>query len=234
MIRRTKIFAAVLALAFAQSVTACTPDPARTERWTTTENTTVALDWDKVNEAYQKAEGPADLEKRINEIYEGPELISIAVSDADASTQVVTGFFDKNSDGKVDDPEKIFTMQRKITGEGQAQLQTQGYGPYAGYASPVMGIVSGMLLGSMMSSMFMPSYMPMYQRPYITSGSRRAELAQARSSYRSANPERYSKPSRTGRSYGGGATTRSGAPSGSRGGSRFGRRVSRAVVLLTA
>jgi hypothetical protein len=74
------------------------------ERWTTTENTKVALDWDKVAEAYRLAEGPADFERRVNEIYEGEEIISIAVRDDGDRTQVITGFFDKNGDGRVSDP----------------------------------------------------------------------------------------------------------------------------------
>lgn len=233
MIRRTKRLASLLALALAASAAACTPDPSRTERWATTENTNVKIDWDKVQEAYKQADGPADLERRVNEIYEGSELISIAVADVDEKTQVVTGFFDKDGDGKVADAEKIFTVQREVTGEGQAQVQTVGYGPYAGYHSPMLSIMSGMMLGSMMSSMFAPTYVPVYRQPYVTSAGRRGELSAHRAGYRAANPSRFSKPSRTGRSYGGGAPSRS--PIRSRGGSRFGlRRAAGAPVLLLA
>jgi hypothetical protein len=233
MINRTRMFATLLALSIAAAGTsACTPDAPRTERWATTENTNVKIDWDKVNEAYKQADGPADLEKRINEIYEGDELISISVNDADAKTQVVTGFFDKDGDGQVSDPEKIFTVQRTLTGEGQAQMQTQGYGAYSGYYSPMLSIASGMLLGSMMSSMFMPSYTPMYSRPYVTSPGRRGELSAHRSGYRAANPTRFTKPSQTGRAYGGGGST-SGAPARSRGGSRFGAKARGSAASVT-
>lgn len=189
------------------------------DRWATTENTNVAIDWDKVNEAYKKAEGPEDFERRVNEIYEGSEVISVAVQDLDAKTQVVTGFFDKNADGKVDDAEKVFTIQRVVTGEGEAQMQTQGYGHYAGYHSPMMGLVSGMLLGSMISNAFSPRYVPAYTQPYTTSTARRSELRSQRSNFRASNPGKYGTPrsKNTGRSYGGG---RSGG--GFRGGGRFG------------
>ena len=50
-----------------------------TERWATTDNTNVPIDWDKVNEAYKSADGPADFEKRVNEIYEGDEVIRKAL-----------------------------------------------------------------------------------------------------------------------------------------------------------
>jgi hypothetical protein len=169
MITRSRILAAALAVSLIGGTAACNLDRRREqERWATTENTNVKIDWDKVNEAYKLAEGPADLERRVNEIYEGDEIISIAVHDLDDGTQVVTGFFDHNTDGKVDEPEKIFTIQRTPTGPGEGQYQTQGYGHYAGYHSPMMGIMTGMLMGSMMSSMLMPSYRPMYTQPYTT------------------------------------------------------------------
>lgn len=199
----------------------CNSDRSGTDRWATTENTNVQIDWDKVNEAYKLAEGPEDLERRINEIYEGDEVISIAVVDTDAKTQTVTGFFDKNQSGNVDEGEKIFTIQRQITGDGQGQMQTTGYGAYAGYHSPMLSIVTGMMLGSMLSNAFSPRYVPMYTTPYTTSASRAGSIASARQSYRQANPSRFSKPSRTtGRSWGG-STGRSGG-GGFRGGGRFG------------
>ena len=232
MLRRARILSSLLVAVLAAGTFACAPDSPRTERWVTTENSRVKLDWDKVNEAYKQADGPADLEKRVNEIYEGDEIISVAVSDVDAKTQVVTGFFDKDTNGQIGDGEKIFTIQRVLSGEGQAQVQTTGYGPYAGYTSPLLTIASGMLLGSMMSSMFMPSYVPMYGQPYVTSAARHGELTAQRQGYRASNPERFSRPSQTGRSYGGGASTGS-SPARSRGGSRFGvRRGGRPAPVL--
>lgn len=222
MITRTKLLAAALAFSLVGGTAACgAKKDEGTDRWTTTENTTVKIDWDKVNEAYKQADGPADLERRVNEIYEGDEIISVAVQDTDDKTQVVTGFFDKNTDGQVDEPEKIFTITRTITGEGEGQYQTQGHGYYAGYHSPMFSLVSGMLLGSMISSMFMPSYMPMYRQPYVTSAARHNELRSQRAGYRARNPERFAKPSQTGRKYGGSSGTRS-SPPRSRGGGRFG------------
>src|SRR5215213_3065562 len=118
MISKTKLLAAALALAVPLATAACAPDTERTERWATTENTNVKIDWDKVNEAYKQANGPEDLEKRINEIYEGDEIISISVKDQDDKTQVVTGFFDKNTNGGIDEGEQIFTIKREPTAEG--------------------------------------------------------------------------------------------------------------------
>lgn len=217
MLTKTKLLAAVLGASLAIGPVGCSSESENTERWATTENTNVKIDWDKVNEAYKQAEGPEDLERRLNEIYEGDEIISVQVKDNDDKSQTVTGFFDKDTSGTVEEGEKIFTITRTVTGEGQAQYQTVGHGHYYGYHSPFFGIASGMLMGAMMSSMFMPSYAPMY---YSTSASRVGQIQSQRSSYRAANPSRFSKRSQSGRSYGGGKS--SGGTSRSRGGSRFG------------
>jgi hypothetical protein len=228
MFGRMKVLATVLMLALA--VPACSNRDSGTERWATTENTNVKIDWDKVNEAYKLAEGPDDLERRINEIYEGEEVISIAVQDQDAKVQAVTGFFDKNGSGNVDEGEKVFTIQREVTGEGAAQYQTQGYGPYYGYHSPMMSIATGMLMGSMMSSMFSPRYVPVYTQPYTTSAARSSQLRSHRSTYRAQNPSRFqnrSKASGSGRTYN--KASRGGGFSGGggrRGGGSFGIRTS--------
>jgi hypothetical protein len=222
MISKTKLLASALSIALITPVVGCAPDNERVDRWATTENTNVKIDWDKVNAAYKEANGPEDLEKRINEIYEGDEIISIAVADNEDKTQVVTGFFDKNTNGSVDEGEKIFTIKREPTGEGEAKVQTVGYGPYAGYYSPFWTIASSMMMGMMISSMFRPSYMPM---SYVTNQGRIGSLQSHRSNYRAANPTRFGPRSQTGRNYGGKAT-RPSAPSRptgrTGGGGRFG------------
>src|ERR1041384_5403685 len=138
---KLKFLAAALAVLMVGTGVGCDSGRDRVERWATTENTTVKIDWDKVNEAYKLADGPEDLEKRINEIYEGDEIISIAVHDQEDKTQIVTGFFDKNTDGKIDEPEKIFTIKRVPTAAG-ANVQTTGHGAYYGYHSPVLSIMT--------------------------------------------------------------------------------------------
>lgn len=232
MITKTKLLAAFLGLSLAIGSTACSNESDETARWATTENTNVKIDWDKVNEAYKQAAGPEDLEKRLNEIYEGDEIISVSVQDLDDKTQVVTGFFDKDSSGTVEEPEKIFTIKREVTGEGKAQYQTTGHGHYYGYASPFYGVASGMMMGMMMSSMFSPGYTAVYSQPYTTSSSRLGGIRGQRAGYRAANPQRFSKSSRSGRSYGGGKS--SGGTSRSRGGSRFGVASRGSRVRLTA
>lgn len=216
-------------------VTAC--GPSGTDRWVVTENTNVEIDWDAINEAYKNAEGPEDFETKVNEIYAGDEIVSVSVKDNDDKSQVVTGFFDKNEDGKVDEGEQIFTIKRDITGADSAQYQIAGHGAYGYYHSPMMSIASGMMMGMMLSSMFSPGYRPMYTTPYTTAPARRSALAQSRSSYRAANPAKFSGSGRTYGSKGGGfGSAGSGRSSGGgrRSGGSFGvqRPAGRRVVGL--
>jgi hypothetical protein len=198
---RSLALGAALAIG-AGGLSACEPPDRGNDRWVTTENTNVEIDWDAIHKAYLEAEGPEDLERRVNEIYTGDEIISVSVRDADAKSQVVTGFFDRNHSGTVDDDEKIFSINREITGEESGQVQIEGHGHYAHYRSPMWDIASGMLLGSMISRAFMPTYAPMYTTAYTTSPSRVSSLKTQRSTYRANNPGKFAKSSRSGRSYG--------------------------------
>jgi hypothetical protein len=231
---------AVLAGALVVAVPAC--GDSKTDRWVTTEDARVDIDWDAVGQAYRDAEGPEDFERRVNEIYAGDEVISVAVQDVDASTQEVTGFFDHDEDGRVSDTEKVFTIKREIASENAGNYQIHGAGPYAGYHSPIFDIAAGMLLGSMISRAFMPGYSPVYTQPYVTPPARRGDLVAQRNTYRSQNPDKFraGQRSRSGREYGrrGGGFGGGQAPTRSmpRGGGRFGltRPVTRRVVRLEA
>lgn len=233
-------------------VPACNDSGSRgTDRWVTTQNTNVDIDWDAVGKAYREAEGPEDFEQKVNEIYTGDEVISVSVVDLDEKAQEVTGFFDQDANGQVAEGEKIFTIRRDITGTDKAQYQLSGHGHYAGYRSPMWDIAAGMVVGSMISRAFSPGYRPVYTQGYVTSPQRRGALTSHRDSYRQKNPEKFrsGKNSQSGRTYGrkgnnfGGSkpsssSTPRSSPSRSRsfGGGRFGRRGSPKgrVVRLTA
>ncbi|TPV94283.1 MAG: hypothetical protein B7733_16045 [Myxococcales bacterium FL481] len=240
--RLAPLFVGLLSLSLA--VPAC--GGGGNERWVTTENAAVDIDWDAVGEAYKSADGPEDLERRVNEIYTGDEIISVSVQDADDRSQVVTGFFDNNTNGKAEESEKIFSIKREVAGEG-GQYQISGHGMYSGYHSPMWSMTSGMLMGAMMANMFAPSYRPMYATPYVTPASRRTSLATQRNNWRKSNPGKFNaaaKKSRSGRSYGakgksfgGGRATPTKAPRRvrMRGGGRFGSAAGRGrrVVVLS-
>ncbi|MEX1365720.1 MAG: hypothetical protein AB1Z98_21510 [Nannocystaceae bacterium] len=235
----------LLAMAAVLATPACNNDPvpaAGNERWVTSQDTTVEIDWDAVGKAYREAEGPEDFEQKVNEIYTGSEVISVAVTDLDDKTQEVVGFFDGDGDGKVTEPEKVFTIKRDITGPEAAQVQVAGHGAYASYRSPIWDIATGMLMGSMLSRALSPGYVPAYSQSYVTSPARRDALVSHRDGYRQSNPDKFrsGKSSKSGRSYGakgnnfgGGKPSSSSTPSPSRstptsrprsfGGGRFGR-----------
>jgi uncharacterized membrane protein YgcG len=235
---------AALAAGMAVALAGCSRDEGN-ERWATTANTTVDIDWDKIQEAYRTAEGPEDFENKVNEIYTGDELISVSVQDKDEKTQEVTGFFDRNSNGQVEDDEKIFAITRGVVNEGQAQYAVQGYGHYGGYHHTSMwDIAGGVMIGSMLANALMPGYRPMYGTPYTTSPTRLGQINNYRSDYRAKNPARFPAKASgsgrtygtTGRSWGSSGGTRSGGTSS--GGGRFGvdsrRRREKRVVRLDA
>lgn len=187
------------------------------DRWVTTSNTNVPIDWDAVAKAYKEADGPADFERRVNEIYEGDEIVSVSVVDKDDKSQVVTGFFDNNGSGGVDEGEKVFEITRNVTGEGTGNYQVTGYGAYHGYHSGMFDVMAGMMLGSMLMGPMRPGYAP--AAPYTTSPTQRGQLASARQGYRAANPTRFSQ---SGRSYGGTGKSFGGRTPGRSPGVRFG------------
>lgn len=124
--------------------------------------------------------------------------------------QVVTGFFDKNTDGNPDEGEKIFTIRRELS-DGEAKYQTVADGPHCGYYTLLFfSIASGMMMAAMLSSVLTPRYVAVYHTAYVTTVARVSTLSSHRSSYRAENPSRFSKVSRSGRTYGGGKSTAGG------------------------
>ncbi len=229
---RSLTVAITLALAFA-GLPACSSGSSGggNERWVTTKNTNADIDWDAVGEAYKQAEGPEDFERRVNEIYTGDEVISVNVQDKDDRSQTVTGFFDNNKNGKVEEDEKIFEINREITSveDKTARYQVQGYGHYSHYRSPFWDVASGVIVGSMISRAFMPTYAPMYRTAYTTSPTRSTALATQRNAYRAKNPSKFPKSSSSGKSYGSkgrssfsGSRSRSSFGGSSRSGGGFG------------
>lgn len=206
-------------------ILAACPEPSNHDRWVTTSNTNAKIDWDAVGKAYREAEGPADFEKKVNEIYTGDEVISVSVQDKDTKTQLVTGFFDKNKNGQVEESEKIFQLQRDIHDDKGGQYRIQGYGHYGHYHSPAWSFASDMMMGAMIANAFRPNYVPVYTTAYVTTPTRASNIRGNRQKYRAKHPNKFKRPtvkSRSGRSYGGTSRSRSTSSSRSRssGGSR--------------
>src|SRR6476620_3086803 len=108
MIVKARLVASVLACAVPIAGCASSQSENVVEPWQETPvpeegagTTSAKIDFDAVNKAYQSASSPEDFEQKVNEIYTGDEIISVAVQDQDSQTQLVTGFIDKNQNGVV-------------------------------------------------------------------------------------------------------------------------------------
>jgi hypothetical protein len=164
------------------------------------ESPTAKIDFEAISQAYKEANSPEDFEQRVNEIYQGDEIVSIAVEDQNDQTQLVTGFIDKNGNGTVDEGEKIFTINRTPTGSGEQQTAQSvttgytydvgvGYVPY--YTSPYYPLVwgTGLAVGAMAAMAWRGAAYAPYR--YATSAARVGALSMYRGNYRAANPQRF-------------------------------------------
>jgi hypothetical protein len=178
------------------------------EAWPETQNagggtatSDAKLDFEAISKAYREAESPEDFEQRVNEIYTGDEIVSIAVEDQNDQTQLVTGFIDKNGNETVDEGEKIFSIKRTPTGSEEqqtAQYVTTGYsydvgvGYYPYYTSPYYPLAWGagtVAVGAMAAMAWRGAAYAPYR--YATSAARVGALNTYRGHYRAANPQRF-------------------------------------------
>lgn len=210
------------------------------ERWETSQP---EMSLQKIQEAYAGASSREDFEQKVNNLYGGEEIISIEVLDKDATTQVVTGFVDKNTNGLVDSGEDVFQLTRTVTAQGQdgeAQISAQNTNTQYVYGGPsLLGVFGAAMLGSMVANSLSPNYRPSYSQPYRTSTQRRQSLSQQRSAYRSTQRSTSNRSSGSGwnrsNSRGFGSSSSSGSRRGFSSGGSFGReKRQRRVVRLTA
>ncbi|MDH4127568.1 MAG: hypothetical protein OEV44_02355 [Spirochaetota bacterium] len=157
----------------------------KNKHWATTTSTKhqdLKLDVDAVQKAFENAKGPQDFENKVNEIYTGKEIISIAVQDKSKNEQLVTLYIDNNpQNGTMDEQEKILELKRVLNpGTNQVGYYRTGYGPYGYYTyhSPVYYTATGALLTYMM-------YRSLYYRPYYTPIVRYSTITTHRTAYRS-------------------------------------------------
>ena len=103
----------------------------RVDRWATTENTNVQIRLGQGQRRPTRTRtAPRTSSKRVNEISTKVTRSSrIAVTDQDDKTQIVTGFFDKNKNGAVDEGERSSRSSASRPATGTAQYQTHGLWP---------------------------------------------------------------------------------------------------------
>ncbi len=99
------------------------------------------LDVDAVSKAFETAKSPQEFEKKVNEIYTGDEIISIAVKNTGEKKQSVVLYIDSNpQNAKIDKGEKLLAFNRDFDTESNKSSYTRtGYGPYGYYShhSPI-------------------------------------------------------------------------------------------------
>lgn len=226
-----------LGLAFiALGMLQCTTSGDGAPKWVTDGNAAPGIDWKEVEKAYKESTSPEDFEKRVNEIYPGDEVVSVAIA-GEASKHQATGFIDKNKDGQVQDAERIFVIETKVNGE-QGQGSVTGHGAYHGQGIGFFEVMMASMMGSMIANALMPGGFGYGQR-YVTNPSSFGQIQSNRDTYRQANPSKFAKASGSGGTWGSSgrdwnrgasssSSSRSGGSSwgGSRrsGGGSFGRR----------
>lgn len=174
--------------------------------WVETDGAAGRINLDDVQQAYRDAYGEGgfnvqQFEQRVNEIYEGDNLVLIqGVRDGD--TYTVTGWEDLNTDQQVVDgqDDKLFTITQELKDGGG--YTTQGYGAngYYNSFSPFGGFFTGLLIGNLLSGGFGGGY--------VTPASRYDDLRSSRASYR--NSGNYASQQARNASYGSSVPSRFG------------------------
>lgn len=112
----------------------CAGRRSTTYQWAETKGRASRIDLEAVEKAMRESKDVTEFERKVNEIYEGDELVLIEVKNISSSLQDVSGYADINDNGRIDDQdEKLFTFRRKNTPDGGVDYAMIGYGPNYGY-----------------------------------------------------------------------------------------------------
>ncbi len=188
------------------------------DQWAETEGKAGYINLEAVEEAMKKSENVSDFEKRVNEIYQGDEVILIEVKNEDNGEQLVSGYADLNENGKIDydEDEKLFTFRRWYE-EGNQRGEMRGYGVNSYYYHPYPAGMNFLTTWLLFSALSRPAYMvPVYHTTIADVGTIKEHRATYRStpSYREqvrANRDFHTRMSTT---YG--TTFRQASPSANR------------------
>ncbi len=152
----------------------------RNKQWAETSGKAGQINMEAVEKAMQKSENVSEFEKRVNEIYQGEEMVLIEVKNQ-GREQLVSGYADLNDNSEIDSTdEHLFTFRKWYEGE-QSRYSMRGYGVNSYYHhrySPGTNLLTTYLLWSALSRHRSPTYI--YRTPARDVGI----LRNARSSYR--------------------------------------------------
>jgi hypothetical protein len=137
----------------------------KNEQWAETSGQAGRINLEAVEEAMKKSKDVSEFEKKVNEIYQGDELVLIEVKNEANGEQLVSGYADLNDNKKIDneEDEKLFTFRRwSENGAQKGEMKGNGVNSYYNnlYPSGTNFLMTWMLF----SALSRPAYaMPMYQ-----------------------------------------------------------------------
>ena len=173
--------------------------------WVESDGATGLINLDDVQQAYRDAYSAEKFdeekfEKRVNEIYEGDNLVLVQVQ-REGDKVAISGWADLNADKQLDQAadDKLFTITQDLRDGGSFETQGHGANGYYHSSSPFGGFFTGLLLGSLLSG---------GRTTYITPPARYDDINASRASYRGSGG--YSAQQARNASYGGSVPTRFG------------------------
>lgn len=174
--------------------------------WLETDGASGRINMDDVQQAYRDAYGSdgfdvTKFENRVNEIYEGDNLVVVEVT-RDDTNATITGWEDLNGDKTPVDgqDDKLFTITQELKDGGNTTTQGHGANGYYHSSSPFGGFFTGLLIGNLLSGGF--------GNRYVTPPARYDDINASRSAYR--NSGGYSSQQARNASYGSSVPTRFG------------------------
>jgi hypothetical protein len=133
----------------------------KSEQWAETSGQAGRINLEAVEEAMKKSKDVTEFEKKVNEIYQGKEMILIEVKNESGGKQLVSGYADLNDNSKIDynEDEKLFTFTKWMDGKGDMT----GYGVNSYYHNPYSSGSGFLTTWLLFSALSQPRYMvPVY------------------------------------------------------------------------
>jgi len=155
----------------------------KSKQWAETSGQAGRINLEAVEEAMKKSDDVSDFERKVNEIYQGKELILIEVKNEDNGKQLVSGYADLNEDNQIDyeEDEKLFTFTRWSEGNSY-RGEMRGYGVNNYYHQPYSYSNNLFTTWMLFSALSQPRYaMPIYHTTIADAGTIRGY----RTAYRS-------------------------------------------------
>ena len=186
-------------------------DGVTADAWVETDGAAGRINMDDVRDAYREAYGengfdPSKFEQRVNEIFEGDNLVLIQ-ADHQGDQAIVSGWEDLNGNKQLDENEddKLFSIVQKLEPNGQTEVRGHGANGYYNHSSFFSGFIPGLLLGQLFFG---------GRTQYITPPQRYDQINGSRSSYRQGSS--YGSQRQRNTDYGSQVQSRYGADATSR------------------